>query len=310
MVLLLTTLLRCMVAKPRLLYMRTVCLVAETWAVAGIIEFFGVVFLFFVVFLQPCKKIWSGPGGSLSAGGLKLPFTTILGTYVHNLAGDRVEAPSCFLLCTSHTFERQSWVQNIHHFYPWLQRNTFQSKDGHSGLGDIFNPRRSRDISCAKLFTELFSSLPWFLSAEVTSQSIIFVCGLKATIWTIFHSIWSSFKWSYNQHSSSSSHAQTYNTDEVHWSHSQHWETLQLAVYHCMYVYVCTYLYDFHNHHSVRCREVHLVRQLTTLSHCISHGRYHLLLDYTGIIPTPDCHSKLYTDVHTVCTIITTDICT
>lgn len=74
------------------------------------------------------------------------------------------------------------------------------------------------------------------LSAEVTSQSNIFVCGLKATIWTKFHSIWSSFKWSYNQHSSSSSHAQTYRTDEVHWSHSEHWETLQLAIHHCMYV--------------------------------------------------------------------------
>lgn len=40
--------------------------------------------------------------------------------------------------------------------------------------------------------------------------------------------------------------------------------------------------------------------QLATLGHCISHGRYHLLLDYTGIIPTPDCHSKLYTDIHKI----------
>lgn len=109
----------------------------------------------------------SGSECPLSAGGLELctyvPLTTSLGT-VSNLAGDRVEALGggplpcslALLLATSHTYERQKHTYAF--TIPCLRRNTLQSKDGRSGLGGIFNPRGTRDISCVKLLTQPFSS--------------------------------------------------------------------------------------------------------------------------------------------------------
>ena len=83
-------------------------------------------------------------------------------------------------------------------------------------------------------------------------------------------------------------------TDEVNRSCFEHWGHTTAN-----HTTAGTYLYDFHNHHPVWCRKVHLVRQLATLSHCISHNRHHLLLDYTRVVTALNCNSKLHTNIST-----------